>query len=55
VVDQKLAEEEIRVELSALSETVTAHKKLLEDELVDKVCVHCLVVLVAEGSMLVAF
>ena len=37
VVDQKLAEEEIRVELASLSETVDAHKKLLEDELIDKV------------------
>jgi hypothetical protein len=32
-----LAEEEIRVELASLSETVDAHKKLLGDELVDKV------------------
>ena len=37
VVDQKLAEEEIRVELASLAETVGAHKALLEEELVDKV------------------
>ncbi len=37
VVDQKMSEEELRVELASLGETVAAHKKLLEDELVDKV------------------
>ena len=37
VVDQKLSEEEIRVELASLSETMGVHKKLLEDELVDQV------------------
>ena len=37
VVDQKLSEEEIRLEVASLSETMGTQKKLLEDELVDQV------------------
>ena len=37
VVDQKLAEEEIRVELVSLSEMMGVQKKHLEESLVDQV------------------